>query len=196
MFLLHTVFPPETALLLSRVFWKAISWVNCPNTQMTRASLPTRMTKSWISVQDFHFVSGCQGMWWAEQGCDCCCCVMHGSSQDTGCQREMFLLPLTFNMKNNWLFRPYYWTLQLFIGRIITSIVLFYFFLPHYLFVLLYKIQEYKLCNKVMNWGQINDYHCLGNKTGHYKLIEVCGFSCLLIVVGLLERTGSHLILH
>lgn len=131
-----------------------------------------------------HFVNSCQGTWWAEQGCGCCCCEIHSSSQGTGYHRELFLPPLTFNMKNNWLFKPYYWTLKLLLWRIIISIVLFYFSLPHILFVLLYKIQEYKLSKKIMNWGQINDYHCLGNKIGHYKLIEVCGFSCLLIAVG------------
>lgn len=132
-------------------------------------------------------------MWWAEQGCDCCCCEIHSSPQGTGCPGELFLLPLAFDTKNNWVFKPSYWTLQLFLWRIITSIVLLYFSLPHILFVLLYKIQEYKLSKKIMNWGQINDYHCLGNKTGHYKLIEVCGLSCLLIVVGLLVHTKFHI---
>lgn len=162
-------FTSELSFLLFKMFWKATSWVNCPNTQMTWASLPTRITKSCIFILILSVTAN---------GCD------RQSRNVIVATVKFMVLSKALGVKLSCFFCLWYllWRIIDYLSPIIEPCSFFFGELllwyhcstfPHILFVLLYKIQEYKLSKKTMNWGQINDCHCLGNKIGHYKLIEI-----------------------
>lgn len=120
-----------------------------------------------------------------------CCCIIAGSHWD-----PVHLLSSIFDAKSNGSFKHVLnhivLALENYYSKLLCCVLFSFFF-----YVLCcVKIQEFKISNKILDQRLINNQHCLENKVGHYKLIEVSAFSGLLIREGPSEMTGSHFILH